>query len=310
MPSLSFSDGDKSRPIALVKGGNDNGQVLYLHEGNAKAQKKPLNKTRYSKMFKMKPLEKTKTFIKLEEALNKDVSVESLDASKEVKDVYEKILKDSSNDKTVELDDDGLFELLPSPNPKTREIFYIVGQSGSGKSYVAKGIAEYYHKLYPNRGIYLISKLEKDETLDALPYLKRIDIQSFVDEYPDLEEFKDCLTIWDDWDTLTGEPEKVVRKIINDLCTLGRHTVSSMLILSHYLTNYSKTRLILNEMTHCVVYPMSTSFHALKYLLKNYVGIDEEKIKEHRKFGSRWVCYVKGFPTMMISQKNAEILFV
>jgi len=311
MPSLSFiEEGEpKPRPIALVKGGNDEGEVLYLHEGKSKNQvKKSFNRSRYIKMTKMKPVDRTKMFIKLEEALSKDLPLSSLNENDEVKAIYEKILKDCHSETMVELDDEGSFEILPSCDPKKRDVFYIAGQSGSGKSYIAKQIAAYYHKLFPNRGIYLISKLKEDATLDALKFLKRLSIDSFVDEYPDLEEFKDCLTIWDDYDTLTGDAEKVVTKIIDDLAIMGRHTCSSMLCLSHYLTNYKKTRLLLNEATHVVVYPLSTSFHALRYLLKNYIGVDEEDIKRHRKLGSRWLCYSKGFPQYMVSQKNAELL--
>jgi DNA segregation ATPase FtsK/SpoIIIE-like protein len=80
-----------------------------------------------------------------------------------------------------------------------------------------------------------VSKLEKDETLDALPFLKRLSIQSFIDDYPALEEFTDCMVIFDDFDTLTGEAQKVVEKIIDDLAIQGRHTNTTMLVLSHYL---------------------------------------------------------------------------
>jgi hypothetical protein len=187
-------------------------------------------------------------------------------------------------------------------------VWYIAGQSGSGKSWIAKNLAFYYNKLFPDRGVYLVSKLNEDATLDALKFLRRINIQSFVDDYPDLDEFKDCMVIFDDYDTLTGDAEKVITKIVDDLAIMGRHTNTTMLCLSHYLTNYKKTRLLLNEATHIVVYPLSTSYHALRYLLKNYVGVDEEDLKRQRKLGSRWLCYSKGFPQYMVAQKNAELL--
>ena len=89
---------------------------------------------------------------------------------------------------------------------------------------------------------------------------------------------------------------------------MGRHTNTTILILTHYLTNYSKSRLMLVEATHIVVYPQSTSYHALRYLLKNQVGIDEDDLKRYRKFGSRWLLFGKGFPMFMVAQKNAELL--
>jgi hypothetical protein len=100
----------------------------------------------------------------------------------------------------------------------------------------------------------------------------------------------------------------VVAKIIDDLAIQGRHTNTQMACLSHYLTNYKATRLLLNEATHIVVYPLSTSYHSLRYLLKNYIGVDEEDLKRHRKLGSRWLCYSKVFPQYMIAQKDAELL--
>jgi hypothetical protein len=43
------------------------------------------------------------------------------------------------------------------------------------------------------------------------------------------------MVIFDDFDTLTGEAQKVVEKIIDDLAIQGRHTNTTMLVLSHYL---------------------------------------------------------------------------
>jgi hypothetical protein len=310
MPTLSFTKAsDKARPLARVKGGLNDGDILYLNDesidGGGKKPKRLIDRSKYSKQLNLKPAQKTKVFVALEEALDKGTDPSDM---KEHKELYEKMYRDSANDKMIELDDEGQFELLPSPDPKRREVWYIAGQSGSGKSFIAKSLATYYKKLFPDREVYLVSKLEEDATLDALKFLKRLRIQSFIDDYPDLEEFKDCMVIMDDYDTLTGDADKVIHKLIDDLAIMGRHSNTTMLCLSHYLTNYKKTRLLLTEATHLVVYPMSTSFQALRYLLKNQVGIDEDDLKRYRKLGSRWLCFIKGFPTMMISQKNAEIL--
>jgi hypothetical protein len=314
MPSLSFDKGDKSsKAVARVNGGAKDGELLYLHQDASPGVKvdkmRTFNRSHYAKaMAHLKPAERTKAYVRLEEAYQKSVPAEDLKESAELKAVYEKMLKDASSDKSIELDDEGQFELLPSCDPTKREVWYIAGQSGSGKSYIAKNLAHYYHKINPQRGIYLVSKLKEDATLDALKFLKRVNIQSFIDDYPDLEEFKDCMVIFDDYDTLTGQAEKVITKIVDDLAIMGRHTNTTMLCLSHYLTNYKKTRLLLNEATNVVVYPLSTSYHALRYLLKNYIGVDEEDLKRQRKMGSRWLSYSKGFPQYMISQKNAELL--
>ena len=310
MPSLSFDKRTGSRAIARVKGGEYDGEILYLHDDSTggRKPKNSLDMTAMAKELpKMKPADRTRVMSKMADAYAKG-EPKLTGLGDEVADVYEAHMKKAKEDKTVTLDDEGIFELLPSPDPKKREVWYIAGQSGSGKSYIAKGLADMYHKLYPERGVYLISKLKEDETLDKLKFLKRLNIQSFIDDYPDLEEFKDCMIIADDYDTLTGDAQKTIEKLIDDLAIMGRHTNTTMLCLSHYLTNYKKTRLLLNEATHIVVYPLSTSYHALRYLLKSYVGVDEDDLKRQRRYGSRWLSYAKGFPQFMISQKNAELL--
>jgi hypothetical protein len=312
MPSLSFEKSKGSRPIAIVKGGEQDGDVLYLTENDHKPSrkvKKEIKISRYStELRELKPMERVALIARLEEARDKGLEPDQLiGESSLAKKLYERILLDELNDKTIELAD-GQFQILPSPDPEKREVYYVAGASGSGKSYFAKGFAEMYKKLYPEREVYLISKLKEDETLDALRFIKRLDIQSFVDDYPDLEEFRETLTIWDDYDTITGDAGKTIQKLINDLAIMGRHTKSSMLCLTHYLSNYSKTRLLLNEATHLVFYPAATSYHALRYTLKNTVGLDDEELKDVKKWGSRWLMFSKVFPQFVVGQTRAKML--
>lgn len=312
MPCLSFESAKGARPIAIVKGGDQDGDILYLHEDEQKKgkHKNTLNANKYaSELRSLKPAERTKLLSRLDEARSKGLEPEQLIGESALgRQLYERILTDDVQSKDVELDS-GQFELLPSPDPKKREVFYIAGASGSGKSYIAKGLGEYYKKLFPDREVYVISKLTEDSgTLDKMkPKPKRINIQSLIDDYPDLDEFKDCMVIFDDYDTFTGPAEKVVHKLIDDLATMGRHTNTTMLCLSHYLTNYKKTRLLLNEATHIVVYPMATSYHALSYLLKTHIGMTKDDIRDLKKMG-RWVCVYKHFPQYLISLNHARML--
>ena len=311
MYSLNFDEGKDGRALAIVRGGSNDGDIMYLHENESKGRrpKATFNKIKYTKAFPgLKMAERTKAFARLEEALDQGHPDTFFDSEPLMKTVYQQILADSSRNTVIELDDSGLFELLPNPDPKKREVFYVTGQSGSGKSFIAKQYADYYHKLFPSRGVYLISKLQEDETLDKLKFLKRINIDSLVNDFPELDEFRDCLVIFDDYNTLTKEQEKAVLKLIDDLAIMGRHTVTSMMVLTHHTTNYKETRLILLECTNIVVFPQSTPPHALKHLLTSYVGIDEKDLKRYKKFGSRWLMFSKHFPSFMISQRDAELL--
>jgi hypothetical protein len=226
-----------------------------------------------------------------------------------VKSLFRRIQNDQSKDTTINLPDDSAFQLIPSSDPQKREVYYIAGASGSGKSYIARQLAEGYKKMFPSREVYLISKLNEDSTLDTMKIgkPKRIRVETLVDDYPALDEFKDCMVIFDDYDTFTGAEGKCVQQLIDDLAIQGRHTNTTMLCLTHYITNYKKTRLLLNEATHFVIYPQATSYHALKYLLTTHIGMDAEEVKRLRKLG-RWICVSKNFPQYLISQHFAKIL--
>jgi hypothetical protein len=318
MPHLNFEPGKGAKPIAIVKGGEEDGNLLYLHEDSPdgskpkKSSKKghAINANTYATELRtVKPQERVRLMARLEEARDKGLEPDQLIGETALgKQLYERILSDETASKEVTLES-GAFELLPSADPKKRDVFYIAGASGSGKSYIAKGLGEYYQKLFPDRSVYLISKLAEDAgTLDKMkPPAKRINIQSLIDDFPNLDEFKNCMVIFDDYDTFTGPAEKIVHKLIDDLATMGRHTNTTMLCLSHYLTNYKKTRLLLNEATHIVVYPMATSFHALNYLLKTHVGMTKDDIRDLKKMG-RWICIFKNFPQYIVSATHARML--
>jgi len=312
MPSLSFDKVKGARPIAVVKGGDYDGEVLYLHEDDHKGRKPKTEivaRKYETELREVKPAERVKLINRLAEAKGKGLTADQLVGETALgKQLYERILYDESKDRSITLDDDGRFQVLPSPDPDRREVFYIAGASGSGKSHFAKGVAECYKKLHPDREVYLISKLGDDSTLDSMtPKPKRINIQTLIDDYPDLEEFENCCIIFDDYDTFTGDADKVVHKLIDDLATMGRHTNTTMLCLSHYLTNYKKTRLLLNEATHIVVYPMATSFHALSYLLKTHIGMTKDDCRDLKKMG-RWVCVFKNYPQWLVSAQHARMV--
>lgn len=210
----------------------------------------------------------------------------------------------------IKLPPDSSFLLLPCPDKSKREIFYVAGASGSGKSYQARGIAERYKKLFPDREIYLISKLDEDETLDTMKTgkPKRIKVKTLeTDPITDISVFTNSLVIFDDYDTFPAPMDKIVLRLIDDIATMGRHHNISMMCLSHYLTNYKKTRLLLNEASHYIVYPQATSYHALKHLLGSHVGMSQDEVKALKGMG-RWVCIHKCYPQWLVSEHVAKLL--
>lgn len=314
MPSLSFEKSKGSVPIAIVKGGDYDKEVLFLNSDDANIKKpiKEINALKYASDFKnlkMKTNEKNTMIYKLQEALYKNIPPEMLMENDNIKNLYTKIKEDDKNDTSIELPTDASFHLIPTPDPKVRQVWYITGQSGSGKSFIARGLAEHYKKLFPDREIYLISKLNEDSTLDTMKIgkPKRINVQSLIDDPPDINEFKNCMVIFDDYDSFPDKTGKVVQQLIDDLAIQGRHTNTTILCLTHFTTNYKKTRLLLGEATNIVVYPQSTSSHALKYLLGTHFGLSKDDLSSLKKMG-RWVSIGKNYPSYLISEHTAKLL--
>lgn len=312
MASLSFDAGKDARPIAIVRGGDMENDILYLHESHGKPghrrQEIPAHKYQAAlkKLAPKKP-DQAGLIAKFQSALDDGGALDESEPE-EIRELFKRIKEDMAIQTEVELPHDSMFQLIPNPDPRKRDVYYIAGASGSGKSHIARGIAEGYRRLFPKREVYLVSKLNEDDTLDNMKGGKphRINIQTLVDDPPDIEEFRDCLVIIDDVDALDKPLLKAVMTLANDIAITGRHTCTSLLWLSHYLTNYSSTRLLLNEATVYVVYPQTTSRHALKYLLETHAGLDQELIKKLRKMG-RWVAIHKNCPPYIISSHFASL---
>jgi len=316
--SLDFDKGKTGVAIASVKGGEYGGETLYLHQdghtgGKGGVRELDLGKHRLGKLPARKAAEVQRA---LQEAHAHGIPLEHLPPDllriPGVQDAYSELRGGGEKGEThVKLPAGSHFQLIPTKDPKKREVWYIAGASGSGKSHIAKGIAEQYMKQFPDRDVYLVSKLEEDDTLDSMKGRKCIRLKpaKLVEEpLKDLTLLKDSLIIFDDYDTFLGKEMKVIQQLIDDIAIMGRHNNITMLCLTHYLTNYSKTRLLLTEATHIVVYPLSTGAHALNYLLKTYLGLEKDEIQAIRKGGSRWVCLYKNYPNYCITETEAFLL--
>jgi hypothetical protein len=203
----------------------------------------------------------------------------------------------------------GSFQCIPPLDPTQREICFVTGQSGSGKSYWTREYARMYKKIYPQRQIYLLSKLPSDETLDQLKFLKRIKIDTLVSQpIASIECFKESLVILDDTETLGKEELAAVCKIRDDIASLGRHYVISMCVLQHLGTNGKDTRLILGEAHRFVLFPHSMGTSQFRYLLDRYLGLSKDEIAALRRVPSRWVCINKSFPASVITENAARML--
>lgn len=197
------------------------------------------------------------------------------------------------------------------PNKKTeRQILYITGASGSGKSYYTKHYCDQYKKMFPKNDIYLVSSINEDSSIDKVKGMKRIKLSNEL-LTTDLQaaDFKDSMVIFDDTDCITNKMmRQKVNGILNMLLETGRHTNTSVIYTSHLATNGLDTKRILNEAHSVTIFPHSLGGRSLKYLLENYFGLDRHQIKKIKTLPSRWVTLIKSFPMVVLSEKEAYVL--
>jgi hypothetical protein len=313
---LTFDKSKDSLALATVTGGEYNKDVLYLQIGEGKATgKKGIQELEIGKhrLNKLSPRKQSEVMRQLQEAYKKNIPPEHLNLGIDgAEDAYREMLGEveQKGSTKIKLPPGSTFSLNVNPDSEKRFIFYIAGASGAGKSYMAKHIAEQYQKMFKGRPVYLVSKLKIDETLDSMENVPiRLNIEKLIaTPMKDLEPLRDSLVIFDDYDTLTGKEAKAVQQLIDDICIMGRHTVTSLLILSHHLSNYKSTRLCLTEASHFIVYPQSTGAHALNYFLKTYVGMGPKEVQAIKNTGSRWLCIHKNFPIYYITETEAGLI--
>jgi hypothetical protein len=312
---LTFDKSKDSTPVATVTGGEYNKDVLYLSMGDSKSGKKGVQELNMGKhrLSKLSPRKQSEVMRILQEAYRKKIPPEHLNLDVDgAEEAYREMLGEveETGSTKIKLPPGSTFGLNFNPDETKRSIYYIAGASGSGKSYIAKHLSEQYQTLFKGRPVYLVSKLKEDETLDGMKIRPmRLNIEKITEKpMTDLEPLRDSLVIFDDYDTLTGKEAKAVQQLIDDICIMGRHTVTSILILSHHLSNFKKTRLCLTEATHFVVYPQSTGAHALNYFLKTYVGMGPKEVQSIKNTGSRWLCIHKNFPIYYITETEAGLL--
>lgn len=191
-----------------------------------------------------------------------------------------------------------------------RQIIYIAGASGSGKSYWAKKYIESYQKAYPKRQVFVFSALTDDSSIDKIKDLQRIKLTDAIlqDELPS-SEFADSLVLFDDVDTIQNSKlRKKVMDIQNDILQTGRHHNVSAIITNHVATDGKATRLILAEAHVITFFPAMMPQRTLKYLLENYMGLTKEDITKVKNLPGRSVSYIKGFPRVLVSNKEVMIL--
>jgi energy-coupling factor transporter ATP-binding protein EcfA2 len=137
--------------------------------------------------------------------------------------------------KKIDLPVGSKFQIVPNTLKEQGEIIYICGPSGSGKSTLTSNYLTQYKKKYPENPIYIFSALSKDDVLDKIPGIKRIQINKALLSDPlSADDFQDCCRIFDDIDVLGDKKvREEVLKIANQILEIGRHFRTTAIFTNH-----------------------------------------------------------------------------
>jgi hypothetical protein len=204
---------------------------------------------------------------------------------------------------------DGEIQYIPDSN-QNRFISYIVGASGSGKSYFASKLAEEYRILYPKNPIYLLSYLTDDSSIDRVKGIKRILLNDdFLEETIECDDLKNCLTIWDDVDCITDKKMKLkLKELLTKILNTGRHTHTSLIYLSHIACNGVETKGILNEAHSITFFNATLGGRTKSYLLNQYLGLNKKQIEAIDNIEGRAITILKSYPMVMIAEKEIQLI--
>lgn len=208
----------------------------------------------------------------------------------------------------LKIPDSGKFFQMPDKNTE-RQILYITGASGSGKStYCANYIME-YKKIFPKNDIYVFSALKDDESLDKVePKRVKID-ERLISDPLFVEDFKNSLVVFDDIDVISDKNHrKAVYNLLNAILETGRHFRVSCLITNHLPTAREETRRVLNECHSITYFPHSGNKSTLNRLLTEIIGLDKEDVSKIKKLKTRWATIFKNYPQIAMSEKDMWIL--
>ena len=312
--------------IAVVKGGNRDGQILRLYSGsideeNAEIEqdaesedildgiKNPLDRlpSNFFDTFKRLPHQAV-------QELRKHIRKKERppDDNEDWQHIYDTAMTQIKRSIRKEIIlEGGKFMALPSEEIVER--LYITAPSGAGKStWVANWLGrsrKIWHKKSDKKDIFIFSRVADDKPLDKFKPI-RIEIDEELLYNPiEAEDLQDSVAIFDDIDTISNtQLRKNVITLRDDLLECGRHYNVRMLCTSHLMLGGNTTKKMLNESTSVVFFPRSGNICQMRRFLQVYCGFEKDMIHKILNVPSRWVMVRKLYPMMVLHERGAFVV--
>jgi len=167
-------------------------------------------------------------------------------------------------------------------------VIYVSARRGAGKSTFCSNYLQVYNFVTGDR-VFLISRLADDTSIKLPKEGMRIPISKLRDIT--LEDLSDSLLVFDDIEDAKMEKNDrlYLYNFIIDAIENSRHFNISILITSHMISNYSKTRPFLYESNAIVVFPKYSNASQIAKALSSYYSFNKKQIEKVFNSDSRWV---------------------
>lgn len=161
--------------------------------------------------------------------------------------------------------------------------YFIAGPPGCGKSTTAAQILS----LFPSLPIFLFTDIEEeDRAFSDLPIRKmKMDADLLTELKPSmLCEKSDCWVVFDDIDKIRDPKlSKVLISLMDNIIANGRahsgHNIH-VIVTSHSLSDYRKTKYMIENCSYWVVFPSKTINSQLKRLLSK-MDLEKMNLKDY-----------------------------
>lgn len=226
---------------------------------------------------------------------------------KQIVSLYEKEddLPENKWFEELNLKKNGKFQVIPSNHE--RNVIFITGASGSGKSHWIKQFLIEYKKKFSKRHIYVFSMKKKDPTIDEVKYLfdRVVCDDTLISNPLKIEDFKESCVVLDDVENFPKRIKEALYQLRDEILELGRQDKITCIIANHLPTGL-EIKKVLNE-CQIIVFFLANWTRGLQYLLKEYLGLDKHEINRIDSKRSRASVYVKTFPNCIITDSDIWI---
>jgi hypothetical protein len=167
-------------------------------------------------------------------------------------------------------------------------VIYVSARRGAGKSTFCSKYMKVY-SLVTNGRVFLISRLANDPSIKLQKNGMRIPIKNL--DGITLEDLSDSLLVFDDIEDakLSKNEKNRLYSFIIDAIENSRHFNISIMITSHMISNYAKTRPFLYESNAIVVFPKFSNASQISRALQTYYSFNKSQIEKVFNSESRWV---------------------